>query len=102
MYNLKYDFKQYNDVMSVYMDVLVKNSATQFQQQIRNGQVKNSEHDANALAGGIESLEEYLYDNFQKSPEMFNHILNCIVNKVKTISILPDEERGIYGRTNGS
>ena len=26
MYDLKYDFKQFNDVMSVYMDVLVQKS----------------------------------------------------------------------------
>ena len=69
MYNLKYDFKQYNEVMSVYMDVLVEKSTAQFQQQIRNGQVRNSKHDADALAGGIENLEEYLYYNFQKSPQ---------------------------------
>lgn len=99
MYNLKYDFKQYNEVMSVYMDVLVEKSTAQFQQQIRNGQVRNSEHDADALAGGIENLEEYLYYNFQKSPQTFNHILNSTMNKVKTISVLPEEERGIYGRT---
>lgn len=47
--------------MSVYMDVLVEKSTAQFQQQIRNRQVRNSEHDADALAGGIENLEEYLY-----------------------------------------
>ena len=99
MYNLKYDFKQYNEVMSVYMDVLVEKSTAQFQQQIRNGQVRNSEHDADALAGGIENIEEYLYYNFQKSPQTFNHILNSTMNKVKTISVLPEEERGIYGRT---
>ena len=99
MYDLKYDFKQFNDVMSVYMDVLVQKSTAKFQQQIRNGQVRNSEHDADALAGGIENLEEYLYYNFQKSPETFHHILNSTMNKVKTISVLPYEERGIYGRT---
>lgn len=99
MYNLKYDFRQYNEVMSVYMDILVEKSTVQFQQQIRNGQVRNSEHDADALAGGIENLEEYLYYNFQKSPQTFNHILNSTMNKVKTISVLPEEERGIYGRT---
>lgn len=99
MYDLKYDFKQFNDAMSVYMDVLTEKSRIKFQQQIRDGEVSDSVHDADALAGGIENIEEYLYYNFQRSPQTFHHILNATMNKVKTISVLPEEERGIYGKT---
>jgi len=35
-----YNFEQYNDVISTYIEVLINNSKTNFQQQIRNGQVK--------------------------------------------------------------
>lgn len=99
MYNLKYDFKQYNEFMADYMDVVKEKSIAQFQQQIRNGQVRNSNHDADALAGVIVDLEEYLYYNFKKFPKTFDYILSSTMNKVKTISVLPKEERGIYGRT---
>ena len=99
MYELKYDFKQYNTVISAYMEILINNSMNNFQQQIRSGQVINHEHDADALAGCIQNLEEYLYYNYTNSPENFNHILNSTINNVKTISVLPDDKRGIYGET---
>ncbi len=99
MYKLKYDFRQYNNVIATYIDVLINNSMAIFQQQIRNGQVKNIEHDSNALAGCIQNLEEYLYYNFKKSPETFNHIINATMNNVRTISVLPKDNRGIFGET---
>lgn len=97
MYNLNYDFEQYNDVISAYIEVLINKSTTNFQQQIRNRQVINKEHDADALAGCIQNLEEYLYYNFQKSPATFNHVINATMNNVRTISVLPNNKRGIYG-----
>ncbi len=99
MYKLKYDFRQYNDVISTYIEVLINKSMTSFQQQIRNGQIRHSEHDADALAGCIQNLEEYLYYNYEKLPEAFNHIINATMNNVRTISVLPDNKRGIYGET---
>ena len=56
MYKLEYDFKQYNNIMSAYIEVLINNSMTNFQQQISNGQVRNGEHDARALTGCIQNL----------------------------------------------
>lgn len=97
MYNLNYDFGQYNDVISVYIEVLINKSTTNFQQQIRNRQVRNREHDADALAGCIQNLEEYLYYNFQKSPATFNHVINATMDNVRTISVLPNNKREIYG-----
>lgn len=99
MYTLKYDFKQYNDVISTYLEVLINKSSANFQQQVRTRQIENNNHDAESLAGCIENLEEYLYYNFQKSPQNFNYILNSTMNKVRIISVLPQQERGIYGRT---
>ena len=95
MYKLKYDFRQYNDVISTYIEVLINKSMTSFQQQIRNGQIRHSEHDADALARCIQNLEEYLYYNYEKLPEAFNHIINATMNNVRTISVLPDNKRGI-------
>lgn len=99
MYELKYDFKQYNTVIKTYMEMLINNSMSNFQQQIRNGQVINREHDADSLAGCIQNLEEYLYYNYTNSPESFNHIINSTINNVRTISVLPTDRRGIYGET---
>ena len=84
MYELKYDFKQYNDIISTYMEILINNSMTSFQKQIRNGQIRNSEHDADSLAGCIQNFEEYLYYNYKKSPETFNIMLNSTLNDEAT------------------
>ena len=43
---------------------------TNFQQQISNGQVRNGEHDAGALAGCIQNLEEYLYYNYKNLQQL--------------------------------
>lgn len=99
MYKLKYDFRQYNQVISTYMEVLIKNSTASFQQQIKNAQVTNSKHDSMALAGCIQNLEEYLYYNYEKSPETFRNIINTTINNLQTISVLPNNKRGIYGET---
>ncbi len=99
MYELKYDFKQYNRVIKTYMKMLINNSMNNFQQQIRSGQVINDEYDADVLAGCIQNLEEYLYYTYTNSPENFNHIINSTINNVRTISVLPTNRRGIYGET---
>ena len=36
MYKLKYDFRQYNNVIATYIDVLINNSMAIFQQQMRD------------------------------------------------------------------
>ena len=87
MYKLRYDFRQYNDIISSYMEELINKSITSFEQQIRSGQVqeRNSKQDADALAGCIQNFEEYLYYNYKKQPETFNLILNSTLNNVRTI-----------------
>lgn len=99
MYNLKYDFEQYNQVIGVYLEVLINKSTASFQAQMREGQITDAERDADALAGSIQNVEEYLYHNFVNHPESFNTILNSTINNVKTIACLPDNKRGIYGET---
>ena len=99
MYQLKNDFRQYNNVMSAFMEFLIKNSRAAFQQQIRNGQLKNINHEIDILAESILNVEEYLHYIFEKSPEKFNGILNATINNIRTISVLPKDKRGIYGES---
>ena len=99
MYELKYNFQQYNQVISVYLESLINKSMIYFQNQMRNGQIINSENDSGALAGAIENIEEYLYYYFTKYPNNFNNILNSTMNNLRTIACLPSNQRGIYGET---
>lgn len=99
MYRLKYDFKQYNKIIELYIELLISNSNAMFQDQKRNGQIKNSEKDADVLEGSIINIEEYLYYHFINFPENFKSILNTTIDNLRTVACLPSNQRGIYGRT---
>ena len=97
-YKLLHDFKQYSDLTAAYIENLINNSMENFQKQLKDGQIK--EEDSNALASCIEYVDDYLHYCFQNYPDNFNNILSSMINEVKTISVLPINERGIYGETN--
>ena len=99
MYQLKYDFQQYNEAIEVYLEVIINKSTENFQAQITNGQIKDPENDANALAGCIQNIEEYLYYNFTSNPDKFYNVLNATMNNITTIACLPSNKRTIYGET---
>ena len=96
LHNLRYNFGQFNEIMTNYMNSLIVESTKQFQRQINNREV--SENDSYALAGGIDNVEEYLYYNLKKSPNNFHNILTSMINKAKIVAVLPKNERGIYGK----
>ena len=99
MYELSYDFQTSNQIIAKYFQNLIANSSANLQQQVKNSQVINLRNDSNSLANCIANLEQYLYYNFEKSPQNFDYILNSIMNNVSIISVLPKNERGIYGKT---
>ena len=99
MYELSYDFQTSNQIIAKYFQNLIANSSANLQQQVKNSQVIDSRNDSNSLANCIANLEQYLYYNFEKSPQNFDYILNSIMNNVSIISVLPKNERGIYGKT---
>lgn len=99
MYELSYDFQTSNQIIAKYFQNLIANSSANLQQQVKNSQVINSRNDSNSLANCIVNLEQFLYYNFKNSPQNFDYILNSIMNNVSIISVLPKNERGIYGKT---
>jgi len=99
MYELSYDFQTSNQIIAKYFQNLIANSSANLQQQVKNSQVINLRNDSNSLANCIANLEQYLYYNFEKLPQNFDYILNSIMNNVSIISVLPKNERSIYGKT---
>ena len=99
MYELSYDFQTSNQIIAKYFQNLIANSSANLQQQVKNSQVIDSRNDSNSLANCIVNLEQFLYYNFKNSPQNFDYILNSIMNNVSIISVLPKNERGIYGKT---
>ena len=102
MYIMKYYFDQYDRIIATYLEVLANKSSTRLQEQKRKGEIKNVNHDSEVLASCIENVEEYLYYNYTKHPQNFNYILNSLLNKATIIAVLPDNSRGIYGKTENS
>lgn len=99
MYKLHYDFQTSNQIISKYFQNLIANSSANLKKQIKNSQVIDSRNSAIPLANCIVNLEDFLYYNFKNSPQNFNYILNSIMNNVSIISLLPKNERNIYGKT---
>ena len=99
MYKLNHNFKKSTKIISDYFQKLIDNSSINLQQQVKNSQISNISHDSLSLATCIENLEQYLYYNFQKSPKNFDYILDSIIKNVSVISVLPMNNRGIYGKT---
>ena len=107
MFKLRYDFGEYNNVIARYMEKLFNTSGTNFQEQFQNGKLGNYEHERTALIDCIGYLEEYLYYNYKKYPAIINgkentifkDISNSIFDNLKAISLLPKNNRGIYGFT---
>ena len=99
MYKLKYNFQQYTQVINVYLENILKNSSEYFNNQNREGEVINIEKEKKVLLRCIENIEEYLYYYFKNFPNNFNTILNSIINNLRTIACLPENQRGIYGLT---
>lgn len=95
-----YDFGQYNNVITAYMEELVNNSKIKFHQQLNDGQIRNKEHEIESLAMCIKNLVEYLHYIYQKTPKAFDNSINSIINNLKTISVLPNNMRGVYGMTD--
>lgn len=102
MFKLRYNFGQYNKQIAGYMDKLFENSGKIFQNQFQNGKLNDYEHERTVLIDCIGYLEEYLYYNYKKYPNSFNDIINSIFNNVKAISLLPNDNRGVYGFSQNS
>ena len=99
MYSLRYNFGGYNDAITSHMQALINNSSVFLNKQNENHQLEDFNHDADALAGSIQNVEEYLYHCYKEYPQEFGHILNSIINDVRTIAVLPSNRRGIYGES---
>lgn len=95
-YNLNYNFgNQYQQRISNLLNNILNGSNNLFAEQLHNNQINNVRSEYVKMTSFIKNVEEYLY-NYKDNPN-FNTILNSISN-IKRISVLPQNERGIYGQ----
>lgn len=95
---LEYDFGSYNENITAYMKELTQNSAKNFMDQLRTGEIANKQ-ELESLNDCISNVKEYLYYIYIKRPGAFSHAFNSIEKNVRTIAVLPSNMRGIYGYT---
>ena len=67
--------------------------------QVNREEISGSKRDKEAFNFFIKCLEEYLYYNYIELPETFEHVLYAIESQLITITVLPENQMGIYGVT---
>lgn len=98
-YNLEYNFSKYNDRVQNYLNQLLINSNNYFLNQYRKGKINNIEKEYHKMCEFINNIEEYLI-YYINNPN-FEYILN-VLEKIRTVSVLPKNERGIYGKAEAN
>lgn len=95
-YNLKYDFGVWNERIKRYLQRVLDNSTDYFAQQHSKGEVRDVNHEYVSMLEFISNIEEYLFYN--KNNSNFYSILTAL-EKINVISVLPPNDRGVYGYT---
>ena len=91
------DFGKYNELVVEYIKKLKSNSSAYFKKQVIAGQVSIEEQ--TALTDSMQNIIYYLHYMYKQFPNEFEHIFNSIRETVQSISLLPIENRNIYGIT---
>ena len=94
-YDLKYNFTEWNDRVKLYLNKVLRKSTNYFAKQYSNGEINNVNHEYVSMLEYISNIEEYLFYNID-SPNFYN-ILQALEN-ISVISVLPKNQRGIYGQ----
>ena len=94
---LKYNFEQYNKVINLYLEVVKDNSEQHLVKQAEEKKISNPRNDIIGLDKSLGYLQDYLYYYFLNYPDKFSEILSSVISNIKTIGVLPDNKRGIYG-----
>lgn len=106
-YNLTYNFGEYQHSVKKFLDKISRNSIRYFSKQISEGKIlrNNSTYENpkfksefNKMHSFIKNVEEYLYYYYSRDRGNFENIFNSI-EKIEAISVLDDQDRGIYGIT---
>ena len=95
-YELHYDFgNNYNAKISNLLNEILNGSNELFAKQFQNGEIGNVTREYRQMTCFILNIEEYLY--YYKENQNFESILDSI-SDIKKISVLPTNNRGIYGQ----
>ena len=84
-YDLKYNFREWNDRVKLYLNRVLTKSTNYFAKQYSNGEINNVNHEYVSMLEYISNIEEYLFYNID-SPNFYN-ILRALEN-ISVISVL--------------
>lgn len=96
---LMYDYGEYNDTINVFLEYLIKDSFTEFMQQAKNGEI-DIEKDKETFGTFFSYIQELLYYKYKSSPNNFLVFLKSIAGNLKIITVLPTNQRKVYGMRN--
>lgn len=107
-YEMSYNFGEYQRSLETYFKSLTSNSINAFASQIKAGKILKG-HDSltdpllqsefSKVQGFVKGVEEFLMYNYRHDKRNFKAVMDS-VTQLKSISVLDDDQRGIYGITN--
>lgn len=107
-YNVTYNFGEYQNQIESFFNRLIQKSIQYFAKQVTDKKIlKNNSNpddpvlmaEFNKMCRFVKNTEEYLNYYYVKDKKNFPNIFIAI-SKLDSISVLNDEDRGIYGITN--
>ena len=107
-YDLTYNFGDYQETVKIFLEKLKQNSIQLFGKQISSGKILRNnatyespqlEREMEKVVGFIKNTEEYLHYYYLKDRRNFHFVFKAI-SKLEAISVLDDNDRGIYGVTH--
>lgn len=107
-YQMTYNFGEYHKSLEDYFSRLTQNSINAFASQINSGKILNGHDNINdptlqkefaKVQSFIKGVEEFLFYNYKHDRRNFKLVLDTIIG-LKSITVLDDNQRGIYGITH--
>ena len=95
----RYNFDKYNDEINTYLDNVYINSLNYYRNHFKGkNETKTLRLDLDTIDKSMGYIEDYLNYFYQKHPKYFLDVFNALKKNVKTITVLPPVDRGIYGQ----
>lgn len=98
-YFLNNDFEDYNDLVKEYIGKLYFNSLNFYANQYQGSNQTNTRIlDLDQIEISLGYVEDYLFYFYKFNNQEFFNIFKNLIEKLKFITVLPPQKRGLYGQ----
>lgn len=96
---IRYDFGNYNTEVNAYLENVYLTSLNYYREHFKGkNETKTLRLDIDTIDKTIGYIEDYLNYFKEKHPKYFLDVFNALKRNVKTVTVLPPVDRGIYGQ----